>query len=611
MNYYKKRSTSEPMKLDPTKVYYSNPNFNSQIIFPQIFVYTAIAEYKEDLANQYYIYNKDSGTYNACGHIDRLQKKYSYFIRELVPVIPYSISTIYEYKGYQAATSINPEKSLNYYTRQTIVDSDGQTQYNYTLAFSLRKDVKYFQKINGVEYEVSSTYSFTKGQSYYMKNSDGIIIGDPITIPKANLYIDEGFVQVAYANPVTENDICFFVDDNGFDQHIYFNGQQSNGCVMGKTNIIYKNANHELQDQQFEEGDYYILENNKFVLRTILKKYNIHKTYYELIEAYEPVEEFEENTDYYLCSVVFYENSAPRRRYYNFNDWYKFRECPNFVQLYIETKSGGRAGITTDDYGRTLIKYFTPVDRANAEYNENITYYIQSDADGKLYPLKKTLTKEFFYSSSFHFYISIVDQHIGVAKHCTYADLNTVYYNNADYDTTTFWNHNIDNPETLNFWFDFLDTEGEISKYSNQAIGNRPKAENDSNVKAIYYRETPDVIIVNDDVSDEDFQLQKEEKPGYTFIRMNSATENLFTISAQGKSAQDELDNLLYSNTYCTESISITCLPVYHLQPNTRIFIRDDKSGINGEYIITKITIPLAYNGMMNISAVKAVERIY
>ena len=130
--------------------------------------------------------------------------------------------------------------------------------------------------------------------------------------------------------------------------------------------------------------------------------------------------------------------------------------------------------------------------------------------------------------------------------------------------------------------------------------------------RMLYLRSLTDYkLIPNDYVSDEDFQLQKEEKPGYTFIRMNSATENLFTISAQGKSAQDELDNLLYSNTYCTESISITCLPVYHLQPNTRIFIRDDKSGINGEYIITKITIPLAYNGMMNISAVKAVERIY
>jgi len=49
-------------------------------------------------------------------------------------------------------------------------------------------------------------------------------------------------------------------------------------------------------------------------------------------------------------------------------------------------------------------------------------------------------------------------------------------------------------PETLNFWFDFLDNGGELMKYSSHAIGNRPKAVNDSNVKSIYFRETPTII---------------------------------------------------------------------------------------------------------------------
>jgi hypothetical protein len=87
--------------------------------------------------------------------------------------------------------------------------------------------------------------------------------------------------------------------------------------------------------------------------------------------------------------------------------------------------------------------------------------------------------------------------------------------------------------------------------------------------------------------------------------------ENLFNISSQGKSAKDRLDELLYSNAYCAESITINTIPVYHLQPNTRIFVRDDNSGINGEYIITKLTVPLSYNGTMSINATKAVERLY
>jgi hypothetical protein len=51
-------------------------------------------------------------------------------------------------------------------------------------------------------------------------------------------------------------------------------------------------------------------------------------------------------------------------------------------------------------------------------------------------------------------------------------------------------------------------------------------------------------------------------------------------------------------------------IPIYYLEPNTRISIRDDLSGVNGEYIMTKFTISLTYNGTMSITANKAPERI-
>ena len=50
---------------------------------------------------------------------------------------------------------------------------------------------------------------------------------------------------------------------------------------------------------------------------------------------------------------------------------------------------------------------------------------------------------------------------------------------------------------------------------------------------------------------------------------------------------------------------------IYRLEPNTLIKIQDEKSKINGQYIISKMTIPLAYNGTMTINATKAVERLY
>lgn len=229
------------------------------------------------------------------------------------------------------------------------------------------------------------------------------------------------------------------------------------------------------------------------------------------------------------------------------------------------------------------------------------------------------------------------------------------YYQKYDdeYDKKTYWNNGIkESPEALNFWFDFLDSEGELSQYSVKNVGTRPKAENNSDVKGIYFRETPNIIYVDEDsieytktnITEDMFyedgayyyisngnggytlalswnpnqtyyisslDTQKTLKPGYSFLQLPNQYRDIFKFSSQGKSAKDELDNLLYNYSYCTETISISALPVYYLQPNTRIFVRDDNSGICGEYIVSNFTLPLTYNGTMSINATKAVENLF
>ena len=100
---------------------------------------------------------------------------------------------------------------------------------------------------------------------------------------------------------------------------------------------------------------------------------------------------------------------------------------------------------------------------------------------------------------------------------------------------------------------------------------------------------------------------------GYTWIQLPKSIniDNIFSISAQKKSAKEVLDELLYNYSYCIENITINAIPIYRLEPNRLINIMDEKSGINGEYVISKITIPLTYNGTMSITATKAVERLY
>lgn len=111
------------------------------------------------------------------------------------------------------------------------------------------------------------------------------------------------------------------------------------------------------------------------------------------------------------------------------------------------------------------------------------------------------------------------------------------------------------------------------------------------------------------DLSDSLSQIDR--KPGYTYINYSKEMEGMFKISSQGKSAIDELNTQLYNHGYVNESVTINAVPIYYLKPNTIVYIRDEETKINGEYVISKINIPLGNSGTMSVTATKAMKRIY
>ena len=171
------------------------------------------------------------------------------------------------------------------------------------------------------------------------------------------------------------------------------------------------------------------------------------------------------------------------------------------------------------------------------------------------------------------------------------------------------WNDNIlNNPEMLNFWFDFIDTTGELNKYSVHNIGLRSKATNDDKIKAIYFRETPNVIFT---VGNNKTEKNKWVKPGYCYINIPAGLNALFTISSRGKNAMDVIEDYLYSYTYPATAVTIATVPIYYLKPNTLIYINDKNTGIVGEYIAQKYSIQLGATAQMSISAVETAKRLY
>lgn len=161
-------------------------------------------------------------------------------------------------------------------------------------------------------------------------------------------------------------------------------------------------------------------------------------------------------------------------------------------------------------------------------------------------------------------------------------------------------------PELLPFWMDFIDTESYLGQYCVDKIGRRSKVVKNDDIKSIMVRETPTVLFVDGSKG----ESAQSTELGYTIVNLPTSIANYFSLSSQGRNAKDELDSMIYEGTYCQETITLNSIPIYTLQPNTRIKVYDAINGINGDYIVKSFSIQLAHDGMMSINATKVEDSI-
>lgn len=160
-------------------------------------------------------------------------------------------------------------------------------------------------------------------------------------------------------------------------------------------------------------------------------------------------------------------------------------------------------------------------------------------------------------------------------------------------------------PWLLTFYFELSGEGTEMDQYSVSAIGDRPKVVNETTLNAIIYPDIPSEVFYTK-LDNNLLDLTS----AYTKIHLTESVANLFVISARGQSAMEKMQDLIYNGTYCAETINISAVPNYSLQPNTRISVVDNSTHIDGEYIITRITLPLDYKGLMSITGTKATQEI-
>lgn len=172
-----------------------------------------------------------------------------------------------------------------------------------------------------------------------------------------------------------------------------------------------------------------------------------------------------------------------------------------------------------------------------------------------------------------------------------------------------FYDEVLKTPSNVDFFLDIIDSAAAISEFSVKNIGRRTIVVNDNDVNCIFEPDIPDFIIIEIGQDDTDEKRAEAEARGQNYIQVNSAIYSLITAGGSSKSAYNVVRELLYQHTSYNESITLQSLPVYTLEPNTRIGVQDIESDIYGDYMISTISIPLDINGQMSISATRALER--
>ena len=166
------------------------------------------------------------------------------------------------------------------------------------------------------------------------------------------------------------------------------------------------------------------------------------------------------------------------------------------------------------------------------------------------------------------------------------------------------------NPSDIDYWLDFIDTTTAIGALSVSNIGRRSHIVNNNDINCVFEPEIPDYVLIKKGQEDTDDKRRECEARNQAFIQIDEAIYDTLAVGGIPNGAFTEIKNLLHEYTSYSETIQIQTMPIYHLEPNIRIGVYDKDSDIDGDYMINTLSLPLASNGTMSISATRAMTKM-
>lgn len=164
------------------------------------------------------------------------------------------------------------------------------------------------------------------------------------------------------------------------------------------------------------------------------------------------------------------------------------------------------------------------------------------------------------------------------------------------------------------YFFDMIDSSSsEWGEYSVNNIGRRTNVTISDSVNCIFAPKIPDFAFVN--VSGLTWQKRREilaelADVAEDIIQITDAYNENFSTGGYRQSAYSQIRYDLQQHTSYQNTVSITAIPCFYLEPNVRVKLNDHSTGSFGDYVIKSISIPLGLGGSMSVSMSKAMERI-
>lgn len=210
------------------------------------------------------------------------------------------------------------------------------------------------------------------------------------------------------------------------------------------------------------------------------------------------------------------------------------------------------------------------------------------------------------------YYEGIEAQDTGTDQPYYFAELLNEWPKLFNLKTQQFYDSVKENPSGIDFWLDMIDDTAEVGEYSVDNIGRRGVVVQQDQINCVFEQEVPDLVFIDINQNEADIQQEKGEcdAAGQDWVQVDFTIYSLLTIGGSQNSCYERICDMLYQYTNMNQSITISAIPIYYLEPNTRITVRDDAAGINGQFMISSISLPLDVESSMNISAYQCKQKI-